>query len=186
MHRLQFTLKTLLWSIAVVAAFCAGTQLDRYLDEHRADPSETRIWAALDEKTDLDFVEQPFYSVIDYLKQCHGIEIQLDLKSLSHAGIRSDTPITRGIKGVTLRSALKLLLSDLDLSYAIDNGVLLITTKTEAESAQHHLLETTALLLLGVVAAFLAGIQCARAWRRRADTRGHDGQVARRAASIER
>jgi hypothetical protein len=97
-------------------------------------PNESRILAALDEKTELDFADQPLTDVIDYLKQRHDIEIQLDQKALTDAGVGTDTPITRSIKGITLRSALKLLLSELDLTYIIRNEVLMITSKTEAES----------------------------------------------------
>ncbi|HET6879421.1 MAG TPA: VWA domain-containing protein [Pirellulales bacterium] len=97
-------------------------------------PTEEAILAALDEKTELDFAEQPLSDVIDYLKQRHDIEIQLDQKALTDAGVGSDTPITRSIKGITLRSALKLILSELDLTYLIRNEVLMITSKTEAES----------------------------------------------------
>lgn len=166
MCRPQFSLKTLLWLMAVVAAFCAGTRFDSFLEEHRTDPLETNIRAALDQKTDLDLVEQPLSAVIDYLKQRHGVEIQLDYKALNEAGIGSDVPITHNVKGITLRSALKLLLSDLDLTYVIHNGVLTITTKTEA--TRYHLFGRTTLWLMGVVAAFLCGIQCDRAWRGRA------------------
>ncbi|HEV3340617.1 MAG TPA: VWA domain-containing protein [Pirellulales bacterium] len=101
------------------------------LTEHS--PKETRIIQALDEKTDLDFGEQPLTDVVEYLKQRHGVEIQLDDKVLADAGMGSDMPITRRIKGVTLRSALKLLLGELDLTYVIRNDVLMITTKTRAE-----------------------------------------------------
>jgi hypothetical protein len=97
-------------------------------------PNEQKILAALDEKTELDFADQPLTDVIDYLKQRHDIEIQLDQKALTDAGVGTDTPVTRSIKGITLRSALKLLLSELDLTYLIRNEVLMITSKTEAES----------------------------------------------------
>jgi hypothetical protein len=110
----------------------------RAVDLTQHGPSETKILAALDEKTELDFAEQPLTEVMDYLKQRHGIEIQLDVKALSDAGVGSDVPITRSIKGITLRSALKLLLGELDLTYVIRNEVLMITSQDEAE----HLLST--------------------------------------------
>ncbi|HWB14424.1 MAG TPA: VWA domain-containing protein, partial [Pirellulales bacterium] len=97
-------------------------------------PNEAKILAALDEKTELDFADQPLEDVVEYLQQRHEINIQLDGKALSDAGVGSDTPITRSIKGITLRSALKLLLSELDLTYVIRNEVLMITSKTEAEN----------------------------------------------------
>src|SRR5581483_3575519 len=97
-------------------------------------PNETKIPASLDERTELDFADQPLSDVIEYLQQRHEINIQLDNKALSDAGVGSDTPITRSIKNITLRSALKLLLSELDLTYVIRNEVLMITSKTEAEN----------------------------------------------------
>ncbi len=104
------------------------------VDVSQHGPNETKILAALDEPTELDFAEQPLTDVVDYLKQRHGIEIQLDQKALSDTGLGSDLPVTRAIKGISLRSALKLLLSELDLTYVIRNEVLLITSRTEAEN----------------------------------------------------
>ncbi|HVX12825.1 MAG TPA: hypothetical protein VHC22_16705 [Pirellulales bacterium] len=106
------------------------------LTEHG--PNETKILEALDDKTEIDFAEQPLSDVVDYLKQRHGIEIQLDKKALTDAGIGSEVPITRTIGGVTLRSALKLLLGELDLTYVLRNEVLMITSKTEAENMLSH------------------------------------------------
>lgn len=97
-------------------------------------PNEQKIMSELENKTEIDFAEQPLSDVIDYLKNRHEIEIQLDNRALTDAGIGSDTPITRTIKDISLRSALKLILSELDLTYVIRNEVLMITSKTEAES----------------------------------------------------
>src|SRR6186997_763774 len=133
---MRFTIRDLLWLTVVVAAFCTGTQLDRYWEQHRADPREASIREALDQVTDFEFTEKPFYGVFDDLKQRHGIEIQLDSRALDDASIPRDTPVTRSIKGVTLRSALNLLLDDLDLTYVVKNGVLMITTTTEAQKLQ--------------------------------------------------
>src|SRR5207248_6498552 len=45
-----------------------------------------------------------------------------------------DTPITKVLKGVTLKSALKLILHDLGLAYIVRDEVLLITSKEEADT----------------------------------------------------
>lgn len=97
-------------------------------------PRQWKIIAALDEATELDFSDRPLADVIDVLKQKHGIEIQLDAKALSDAGVATDTPITRTLKEITVRSALRLLLREYDLTYLIGDGFLLITSKTEAEN----------------------------------------------------
>jgi hypothetical protein len=172
MRHPQFSLKSLLWLTVVVAAFCAGTQLDHYIEEHRADPREASIRAALDEQADVAFTEKPFSDVIDYLKQRHAIEIQLDNKALGDAGILGNMPITRSIKGVTLRSALNLLLADLDMTYVVHDGVLLITSKAEAQKARSFMVSLkTAMWFTVAVAGLLGAILCDRAWRRRADMR---------------
>jgi hypothetical protein len=97
-------------------------------------PNELKILDEFDETTECDFFEQPLSNVIDYFKERHGIEIQLDKKALNDAGVDGGTLVTRSVKGITLRSALKLILHELDLTYVIRTEVLLITSKTAAES----------------------------------------------------
>ncbi|MGH7137983.1 MAG: hypothetical protein ACREHD_19715 [Pirellulales bacterium] len=97
-------------------------------------PAELKVLDALDEKTACDFIDEPLCNVLDYFKQRHGIEIQLDNRALAAAGIDPLTPITRNAQGITLRSALGLLLHDLGLTYTLRYEVLLITSQTEADS----------------------------------------------------
>ena len=106
----------------------------KMVDLAKDSPAEVRIAVALNEKTELDFTEQPLSDVIEYLKDKHGIEIQFDSKALDDTGVGSDTTITRSIKGISLRSALRLLLSELDMTYVIQHEVLMITSKVEAEN----------------------------------------------------
>ena len=97
-------------------------------------PAEKRIEAALKSPTQLEFAETPLSDVIDYLKDYHQIEIQLDKKAMDEAGIGSETPVTKNLKGVSLKSALRLMLRDLGLTYVIQDEVLLITTQDVAET----------------------------------------------------
>ncbi len=114
------------------------TMRRKHWKEHAAvdltDPvgNTAKIRKALDEKTKIDFTDQPLQDVITYLHDLHGIEIQLDLKALEDASIGPDTPVTRNLQGITLRSALRLMLGALDLTYIIKNEVLLITTPDKA------------------------------------------------------
>lgn len=95
---------------------------------------EARIRKALDQKTKIDFVEQPLTEVVASIAAAHEIEVQLDVKALEDGGVGTDTPITRHVNDVTLESALRLTLRDLDLTYIVRDGYLLITTKAEAEA----------------------------------------------------
>ena len=101
-------------------------------------PNEAKILAVLDQNTELEFVDQPLSDVIDFLKERHGIEIQLDRNAMNDENIGSDAPITKNIKGISLESALDLMLGDLKLTYVVRDEVLLITSKAVAE----HLLST--------------------------------------------
>ena len=99
-------------------------------------PIEKKIREALKSPTRMEFVEMPLQDALSYLKDYHGIEIQLDNRALEDAGVGSDTPVTRTVNGISLRSALRTLLRDLDLTYVIKDEMLLITTVDQAETPE--------------------------------------------------
>ena len=69
------------------------------------------IMKALDEPTDLDFVETPLKDVIQAISNRHdNIPIQLDNQSITEAGSSADTPITFQLRGIPLKSALRSML----------------------------------------------------------------------------
>jgi len=103
-------------------------------DLARRTDAEQKIDKALKEPTEISFVDTPLRDVIDYLKDYHHIEIQLDTAAMKDAGADPDGQVTKNIKGISLRSALKLLLEDSKLTYVIHNEVLLITTPEKATS----------------------------------------------------
>jgi hypothetical protein len=112
---------------------------DKYssTDLSRRSPAEKKIEEALKQPTQIEFVETPLRDVVDYLKDLHHIEIQLDAAALKDAGLEETTPVTKNLKGISLRSALKLLLDDLQLKYVIHNEVLLITSPAKVDSEEY-------------------------------------------------
>jgi hypothetical protein len=96
--------------------------------------SDARVREALSSPTRMEFTEMPLIDAVDYLKDHHGIEIQLDNRALEDAGVGSDTPVTRNLNGLPLSSSLRLLLEDYDLTYVVRDGVLMITTADKAEN----------------------------------------------------
>jgi tetratricopeptide (TPR) repeat protein len=100
------------------------------MDLKQKGPAEKKIDEALNATTQLDFNEAPLQDVIDYLKTTHGINIQLDKAHLDDVSVNSDTPVTINLKGISLKSALRLMLRNMqpELTYMIKNEVLLITT----------------------------------------------------------
>ncbi len=96
--------------------------------------SRAKIAKALDEQTKFEFNETPLHEVVEDLKMRHHVEIQLDAKVLEEASIGVDTPVTRYLQGITLRSALRLMLGAMDLTYIIKDEVLLITTRDKSSN----------------------------------------------------
>ena len=82
--------------------------------------------------TSWDFVETPLRELIAEIKDSHPIPIHIDAAACEDAGLDLDTPVTKAISGISLRSGLRLLLDDFDLTYLVKNEVLLITTKDRA------------------------------------------------------
>ena len=96
--------------------------------------SREAILRALDKPVQLEFVETPLADVVEFLQQLLQVPVCLDQRSLSDVGVSIDTPITRRIRGVSARTALELMLRDLDLQWVPFGEVLLITTPEHADS----------------------------------------------------
>ncbi len=94
--------------------------------------SYARIYSALDHEVHFDYLDQPLKDVIEDISFNHKIPIVIDTKALEDFAIDTATPITRQLKGVTLRSALQLTLRQLELTYVIRDEVLQITTPEKA------------------------------------------------------
>ena len=87
------------------------------------------IMKALDEPTDMDFVETPLKDVVQAISVRHdNIPIQLDNKSITDAGSSADTPITFQLRGISLKSALRQMLHEHELDFVVHNDVVLITS----------------------------------------------------------
>jgi len=102
------------------------------------DKTTIKFNETLAQRTTLEFIETPLQDVVDFLKDLHAVEIQIDHRALEDVGVGTDEPVTKNVKGVTLRSALNLMLREMDLTFIIRDEVLLITTPEVAEN--HKLL----------------------------------------------
>jgi len=102
------------------------------VDLRNEPPAEAKIRQELRAPTTLEFIETPLDDVVAYLKDLHGIEIQIDRRELETAGLSGDVAITGNYKGVSLRSALRLMLGQYELSYVVRDEVLMITTASAA------------------------------------------------------
>jgi len=94
-----------------------------------------RIERELDKACDVDVVETPLKDVVAYLQEMRAIPILLNTKKLEEASVSPDTPVTKRLQGISLRSVLNLILEDLELTYVVMNEVLQITTPSDAQGA---------------------------------------------------
>ena len=98
------------------------------VDLHKATTAERRITAALDDQTTINFADTPLTDVVDFLSRTHEIPIILDTVAIEEAGLLVDEPVNLTLAGVTLQSALKIILSESELTYVIEDEVMKVTT----------------------------------------------------------
>ncbi len=103
------------------------------VDLRKDSPNEQRIQQALKDTTEVQFTDQPLKDALEYLEDLHKIEIWIDQPALADAGISTDQQVNLVMSGITLRSALRLLLEPLQLTYVIEDEVMKITTQEKAD-----------------------------------------------------
>ncbi len=98
-------------------------------------PPEERFEAVLREETDLNIIEgTTLFDAIEFISRRHDIPILTDWNgALADDQIDRDVPVELQVSGVTLHSALKLLLEPLDLTWLIEDEVVKITTQRAAD-----------------------------------------------------
>ena len=112
----------------------AGETEGRHWDFQERSKSVQRIEDELKKQTEIAFTDTPLTDVMTFLSDYHNIPIQLDNEALTEVAIPTDTPVTRTFTGVSLESALNIVLGSLKLDYVIANDVMLITTAKQAEA----------------------------------------------------
>ena len=96
-------------------------------------PPSARLEQQLKTRIDIDFENTPLKEVLNDLRDMHGINIVPDKPALDEAGISLDSPISMKLERVALKSALKLILRQVKLTYIIKDDVLQITTREHAQ-----------------------------------------------------
>lgn len=101
------------------------------VDLHRNSPNEERIYNALAAQTELEFPDNTLKEVMDYLSQIHNIPIKFD-PAVTEAGVNpEEAKVSLTLSGITLRSALKIMLENVEgteLTYIIEDEIMKITT----------------------------------------------------------
>jgi hypothetical protein len=99
-------------------------------------PAEDRIRQTLEQPVDFQFTGQTLQEVLNFIASHNNITVRLDTTALTNAGVGPDNEINLVISGISLRSAMKLMLEDVNgtaLDYVIEDDVMKVTTKEKAD-----------------------------------------------------
>lgn len=91
---------------------------------------DVEIEAALDKPISLSLNEVPLKKLIDQLRDQAETNFVIDQAGLDEEGVTTETPISIGVNNVSLRSALNLILSPMNLGYVHEDEVIKITSRT--------------------------------------------------------
>lgn len=140
-----------------------GISTDRWLD---ITPEEEKKYdEIMDKKVSYTFVETPLNDAVRVMSEDLNFPILIDVFSLEGEGLSSDVPVDLSINSISFRSALRLLLREMNLTYQFKEEVLQITTQTAAEDNLRnrlYFLEGTGLPRggnLGTIEMIVASIQ---------------------------
>ncbi len=103
--------------------------------------SEKRIREELNQETDLNIIEgTTLFDAIEFISRRHDIPILPEWDgALADESIDRDLPVELQVTGIPLRSALRLLLNPLQLTYIIQDDVMKITTQIAVEEEEDFL-----------------------------------------------
>ena len=148
-------------------------------------PAERRISTALQGmlKEALSYEDTPLSDVVSELEDTYDLEIQFDTQALEDESIQTSDAVSIDVGNISLRSALRLMLRSLDLTYVIDNEVLMITSKAKAEETLVTKVYPVGDLVMPINSMMMMGggmMGGMGMHGRRHDGRRHDGRHGRR------
>ncbi len=95
--------------------------------------SEAKIYAALEKPVDINFVVTPFAEIAYALSDLAEVNVAFDSKALAETGVDSETLVAFQAEQLPLKYALALLLRQRQLTFAVYDESLMITSRDAAE-----------------------------------------------------
>lgn len=96
-------------------------------------PQHALLRAKLEQNVTFSFQETPLEAAIAELARLTQSDLRIDHSGLRGAGVRERTPVTLELADQSLDTALQAILSDLNLTWILKDGVLWITSRKDAE-----------------------------------------------------
>jgi hypothetical protein len=92
------------------------------------------IVAALDQPAAISVLERPLDEVLATLARQHEVPIVIDSRRLEEAGVLTSTPVTKDLAGISLRSLLRRVLNELELTFIVRSAAIVVSTPEYAEA----------------------------------------------------
>ena len=145
-------IRSTILSLLGLLSVCSSSAFaeDKYSEikfEYHQSPKDIPITIAMSKKIHLILVDIPLDKVCLAISKTHGIEIRINERALDDVGLSTDTPINFSCaSAIRLDTALQVILNELDLTYRLDHGTLVISTPEDVESncyvRYYHLAES--------------------------------------------
>ena len=117
--------------------------LQRSVEDELSIKMEQAIRDRLNQRLDVSFTAQPLSAVMNFFSQELKIPILIDDKALEEENVTQDEPITFKLDNARAINAIELILRPLQLTYEVDNEVMMITSKQlEANITRYYDLST--------------------------------------------
>ncbi len=97
---------------------------------------KVKIEKVLNSKVTFEFQQKPLNEIVALIRKEHGINVQINKLALEEIGYPEDHELSINVKNISMRSALNILLTRMDMAYQVKNGILFLTS---AESAEEDL-----------------------------------------------
>ncbi len=110
-----------------------GMDSERRLRELATFPIHQRLLKALNQEIELNFNDTPLREVVRVISKKIGANFAVDSRSLDEEGIKVTTPVSIVVSGLSARSALRLILEPLHLTYVVEDEVIMIVSRQRAK-----------------------------------------------------
>jgi hypothetical protein len=111
----------------------ARAEDEPYLTRARVVEPSGLIRKKLEAPAHFEFVDTPLRDVAQAIQDQYDFSIVFDARAFEEEGIPYDEPVNLSFEGITLRSALKILLEPLGLTTTIGDEVLIVTSWKRGE-----------------------------------------------------
>ncbi|WP_425617651.1 hypothetical protein NA78x_001332 [Anatilimnocola sp. NA78] len=135
MSRFRFACLLVALSVLLGSPLCAEPPVSYLVYREKDNANHQKVSAALDKQVSYEFEDTPLKEVMQRIAIDLKINIVLT-KKIEDAGVQPDQPVTKQVTDVSLRSFLRLLLEDLNLTFMVRDEVLKITTLEDAQSPE--------------------------------------------------